>query len=327
MKNVQIANAKLIYEASKNNKLVIIVGSGVSKNSDIPIWNELLQELKKDLPKSIEHEYDALKIAQLYKNTFGFRDTIEKVKKVLNCSKAKPNKIHKVLFQMNPCHIITTNYDNLLEVQALANGEPFSTIRRDSDIPYADYNRYIIKMHGDFVDNNIVLTEDDYLNYSKNFPLISSIVQSIFASKTILCVGYSFSDPDLKMLLNAVKGVLKQDTPRVFLLGNYSNDIVNERYLQDQGVYPIWIEEEILLKNDDSEECDLSQKGTEVYRQLNTINNGFNSSNDIIDELYEIFSEITPQMPYLTLGLKELIPSKFYKVFNLHSTGLQLESI
>lgn len=192
MKNVQIANAKLIYEASKNNKLVIIVGSGVSKNSDIPIWNELLQELKKDLPKSIEHEYDALKIAQLYKNTFGFRDTIEKVKKVLNCSKAKPNKIHKVLFQMNPCHIITTNYDNLLEVQALANGEPFSTIRRDSDIPYADYNRYIIKMHGDFVDNNIVLTEDDYLNYSKNFPLISSIVQSIFASKTILCVGYSF---------------------------------------------------------------------------------------------------------------------------------------
>ena len=48
MKNVQIANAKLIYEASKSQKLVIMVGSGVSKNSGIPIWNELLKEMKKD---------------------------------------------------------------------------------------------------------------------------------------------------------------------------------------------------------------------------------------------------------------------------------------
>lgn len=326
MKNVQIANAKLIYEASKNDKLVIIVGSGVSSNSGIPMWKDLVKELKEDLPKSVEDEYDALKIAQLHQNTFGFKDSIEKVKRVLDCEHAIPNKIHKAIFDLNPCNIITTNYDCLLENYA-SNiiGNHYSLIRRDSDIPYASYNNHIIKMHGDFVDNNIVLTENDYINYSQNFPLISCLVQSLLATKTVLCVGYSFNDPDLKMLLNTVRTVLKQNSPRIFMLADFSGDTVNENYLKNQGVYPIWIDETDLDKIK-SEEVDLSGMGLEIYRQLCALQRDLTIPNNMIDHLFEIFSPITSQMPYLVLGMKDLIPKNYYTVYNLHSSGIQIES-
>lgn len=325
MKNVQIANAKLIYEASKSQKLVIIVGSGVSKNSGIPIWNELLKEMKKDLPDSVKEEYDALKVAQLYKNTFGTKDTIEKVKSVLHCDSSVPNDIHKAIFDLNPAHIITTNYDNLIECEAEILGKSYSTLRRDMDIPYATYNRYIIKMHGDFVNNNIVLTEEDYINYFNNFPLIASIVQSLFASKTVLCVGYSFSDPDLKMLLNIVKRVLKKDTPRVFLLGNYTCDSVNERYLQDQGVFPIWLDNKTIEKYG-LENNNLVGKGKEVYKHLCAFKTDLTVPDNLIDEWYDIFYPIAQEMPYLVFGMKNLISSDYYKMFNLYSEGLQLNS-
>ena len=326
MKNVQIANAKLIYEASKNDKLVIMVGSGVSRNSGIPMWKDLVKELKEDLPKSVKDEYDALKIAQLHQNTFGFKDSIEKVKRVLDCEHAIPNKIHKAIFDLNPCNIITTNYDCLLENYA-SNiiGNHYSLIRRDSDIPYASYNNHIIKMHGDFVDNNIVLTENDYINYSQNFPLISCLVQSLLATKTVLCVGYSFNDPDLKMLLNTVRTVLKQNSPRIFMLADFSGDTVNENYLKNQGVYPIWIDENDLDKIK-SEEVDLSGMGLQIYRQLCALQRDLTIPNNMIDHLFEIFSPITSQMPYLVLGLKNLIPKRYYSVYNLHSSGIQLLS-
>ena len=326
MKNVNLAYANLIYKASKNNNLVIIVGAGVSRNSGIPVWNELVSEMKKDLPESVKYEHDAIKIAQLYKNTFGDKLTIDKVKSILKYGKCIPNKIHEAIFDLNPCHIITTNYDDLLEkYDSELIGSHFSTIRRDQDIPYALYNKYIIKMHGDFVDNNIVLSEDDYLNYFKNFPLISSLVQSYFASKTILCVGYSFSDPDLKMLLNTVKCVLKENTNRVYMLADYSKDPVYEKYLQKQGIYPIWLDHDFL---DESklEVKSLPKQGRDVYNQLITLKRDLTIPNNIIDDLYDIFSKITPEIPYLVFGMKDLIPKRYFRIFNIYSGGLQLLS-
>ncbi|MDP7988829.1 hypothetical protein Q9B79_03200 [Bacillus sp. MHSD_36] len=40
---------KKIKEASENNKLVVFVGVGVSANSGIPTWGELITEMAKDL--------------------------------------------------------------------------------------------------------------------------------------------------------------------------------------------------------------------------------------------------------------------------------------
>ena len=65
--NLQIANARSIYEASHNNDLVVFVGAGVSVNSGVPDWGQLINEFKRALPDSVQEEHDYLKVAQLYK--------------------------------------------------------------------------------------------------------------------------------------------------------------------------------------------------------------------------------------------------------------------
>ena len=70
MNNIQISNILRIQEASKQDKLVIFVGAGVSTNSGVPMWSKLIESLKDDLPESLKRETDDLKIAQLYKGEF-----------------------------------------------------------------------------------------------------------------------------------------------------------------------------------------------------------------------------------------------------------------
>ena len=80
MNNIQISNILRIQEASKQDKLVIFVGAGVSTNSGVPMWSKLIESLKDDLPESLKRETDDLKIAQLYKDSRGYKEYIEKIK-------------------------------------------------------------------------------------------------------------------------------------------------------------------------------------------------------------------------------------------------------
>ena len=40
---------------------------------------------------------------------------MEKIKESLMCGKISPNPIHYAILDLKPCHIITTNYDDLIE--------------------------------------------------------------------------------------------------------------------------------------------------------------------------------------------------------------------
>ena len=115
MNNIQISNILRIQEASKQDKLVIFVGAGVSTNSGVPMWSKLIESLKDDLPESLKRETDDLKIAQLYKDSRGYKEYIEKIKETLMYGRISPNPIHYAILDLNPCHIITTNYDDLIE--------------------------------------------------------------------------------------------------------------------------------------------------------------------------------------------------------------------
>ena len=55
MNNVQLSNILHIQEASKQDKLVIFVGAGVSTNSGVPMWGKLIESLKQDLPETLRH--------------------------------------------------------------------------------------------------------------------------------------------------------------------------------------------------------------------------------------------------------------------------------
>ena len=59
---------KIIKNSSKNNKLIIFVGAGVSANSGIPLWSNVIKKIKDKIDISDE-ENNFTKIAQYYYNS------------------------------------------------------------------------------------------------------------------------------------------------------------------------------------------------------------------------------------------------------------------
>lgn len=220
MNNKEIINKiAFLKEAILNDKLVVFAGSGVSIESGIPLWKDLLEGIKTKLNFNAENENDALKIAQLLFNEKGEKEYYDIIKSLLfNNSKNRYNPLHELIFQLNPQHIVTTNYDNFFEQYIENEGLPFSLVVKDEDLPYAKHKNLVIKYHGDFENHNIVLKETDYLEFSKTNTLKEIFVKSLFSNKVILFVGYSFSDINLKLLSRDVQYILKKHHQSAYML-------------------------------------------------------------------------------------------------------------
>lgn len=226
---------KEIIEASKNNKLVFFIGSGFSKLCEtdlikIPDWSELINELKEDLTLSDESDY--LKIAQLYFLKFGQHAYVNKIKSSIK--ELTPSRFHKSLFDLSPRYIITTNWDDLIEKTTNTMSLPYYLICSDTDLAQSQLDKKIIKMHGDFKQHNFVFKEDDYLQYSQNFPLIENYIKGIFSTNTIVFLGYSYSDYNLKQIISWITNISKA-TPQKYLLGK-TFDNVQALYLKNHGI-------------------------------------------------------------------------------------------
>lgn len=226
---------KEIAEASRNNKLVFFIGAGFSKLSEteltkIPSWGELIDELKEDLGHPAENDY--LKIAQLYYLKHGQHAYINKVKESI--VDLDPSAFHESLFSLKPKYVITTNWDDLIEKTTKKIGLAYDVISSDEDLAQSQLDKKIIKMHGDFKQHNFVFKEDDYLQYSQNFPLIENYIKGIFSTCTVVFLGYSYSDYNLKQIVSWITNISKS-TPKKYLLQR-KFDEAQSLYLKNHGV-------------------------------------------------------------------------------------------
>lgn len=313
-KTVIQTHIKNILSASEQERLVLFVGAGVSANSGVPVWNTLISGLEAELPPFARGLNDSLKLAQIYKTTYPAK-FVTKVKEILKDGKIAPNPIHDVLLDLHPVHIITTNYDNLIE-QACANRfEQFSVISEDADLPIANSNKLLIKMHGDFTKGNIVLAEKDYYDYSRKFPLIRSFVMSLFASKVVLFVGFSFDDINLKYILRELQSILEKNMQPVYLLTDTDMEHEQLKYLEDKGICPICLSRGML---DDLEKLQPhvpvnpptsldNLHGQNLYRQLTLISN-FSEIQAPLESLVKSLTRYEEQISVFGEYLKYIAP-------------------
>lgn len=318
MDPVQISHLRILQYASQTGKFVPFIGAGVSNNSGVPTWKALISEMKKELPESIVNETDDLKVAQAYRDVRGEKEYLDKVKEVLRHNRVIPNPIHEAIFDLNPSHVLTTNYDDLLEQELENEFKQFDIIREDSDLPSMKYQSAVVKMHGDFLRNNIVLTETDYYNYSKTFPLIRAFVQSIFAHKVIAFIGFSFADLNLKMILNEVKNILGEKMQRVYLLSLSEPDALTIKYFEKRYINIVYLTDEevkILLKGvtkSSAEEERLSKLpslGRKLYNYLRIIQHtDFNNANNPISYVWNKIGSYQDEMRVYGRGLRYFLP-------------------
>ena len=326
MDRQQFLNLSHIQEASRENRLVIFVGAGVSMNSGIPSWNSLIDILKQELPTVYSSETDALKIAQVYKDARGHKEYMDKVKEVLLFNKAVPNPLHRRICSLSPCHIITTNYDDLIEQELANEFLQFHVIREDKDLPQMTFPNTLVKMHGDYAKDNIVLTESDYFNYKDNFPLIRAFIQSLFASKLVLFVGFSFADLNLKMILNELKNILSENMQRAYLLSCEKPEYITRQYFEKKGINVLYLSEKDIdqINGNGYINPGLSGVGLHTDKLLYAINNYCATPHD--DLALSLYNKIVPYMNEIRCfgdGLKYFFPKTKGMYWNAHSEGLQ----
>ena len=240
------AHINTIINARNNDNLVVFVGAGVSKFSEtnslnFPFWGDIINVLKKDLDTE---ESDYLKVAQLYYLQFGEYSLYEKLKSLIPLHAISSN-IHEKIFDLNPKYVITTNWDNILENTIEQNGHIYDIIKSDADLVKSILPRKLLKVHGDFSSHNIVFKEDDYLQYSDNFPLIENFLKHILSSYTILFLGYSYSDYDLKIISKWIERRSNIAPPRFIL--SINENVTESMYLKSHGiqsVFPVAIDDE-----------------------------------------------------------------------------------
>ncbi len=336
-----LTNVEKLQDALKNNKLVIFVGSGVSMNSGIPSWNGLIDELKSDI--EIEgNEEDPLILAQLHFNSRLRKEYHERVQDILKHKKVRPNPLHRIILELNPEHIITTNYDNLFEQEIESLALPYSIVRKDSDLTYTQTSKFLVKMHGDFDERNIVLKEDDYLDYQKNFPLIESFIRGVFSSKIVLFIGFSFTDINLKFIIQRVRNILKEDFQPAYLFSLETLENQRVEYLKNRGVRVLTYDEDI-KKYSESKETpkeNLVEQlgyGMRAYHFLKflTYYDRFGERNKmfhIIDKMYQslkVFEEL-PFIPTPTLlslypfSINNKFPAKYASGFHIKTRNEEI---
>lgn len=322
----QLSHIQHIQQSQREGRLAIFVGAGVSRNSGIPTWDELIKAMKQELPKALVNDTDSLKIAQLYKDARGYKEYMDKVKEVLLYNKSVPNDLHKKILSLNPCQIITTNYDDLLEQEIKAEFALFDVVHQDSDIPHMSYPNALIKMHGDYSSENIVLTENDYYNYAQNFPLIRALVQSIFASKLVLFVGFSFADLNLKMIMNELKNILSENMQRAYLVSIDRPDELTTKYFENKGINIIYLEEKDVKKlaGKDYKFNIKDNKGITLENVLSAICSDKDLlEKDLASYLYARVKSYQSQIRSFGDGLRYLFPDYKEIIWNTHSEGLQ----
>lgn len=279
-------------------KLSVFVGAGISRLSGFPSWSGLIQDMANEigyLYKKEKNGYanfsteELLKIPQMYYLNKGEDIYRKKVKNGFenNCT---PNEIHDLIFSLHPNHILTTNYDTLLEETAIKFGRNFSVLNSNKLVAKAETSNYIIKVHGDFSDY-FVLKEQDYLDYENKYILIDNLVKTIFATNLVIFVGYGLNDYNIKLILNWVKNVQSDSfVMPIFIHTEERLSDIELLYQKGRGL-------RVLDCNDYTNDVDYLVKYRSVLKDILIFNNKTNLVNKV-NKLKYIYEKV--------IGIKNL---------------------
>lgn len=294
--DVKNSHLKQIIKANNEDRLAIFVGSGISKSSDtetykLPLWEELIFSMRREL--EIKDENDYLKIAQLYFLEFGETSYYGKIKSFFP-DNVPPSELHKLIFELNPNCVITTNWDCILEAAVDATGALYSLICSDQDLVKSTNQKKLIKMHGDFNNHNLVFKESDYLSYSHNFPLIENYIKSILSTHTVLFLGYGYNDINLKHITKWIQNH-SDYCPPMYLV-NSSNNVAQTNYLKSHGIKTISVGAD--LDNIISRFESLPKRSKPIAKLLDDIKNEkFQEEESLSDE--EVLSVVHDKLKHL----------------------------
>lgn len=241
---------------------VVFIGAGISSNStnnagaSPPRWKALLEDLiarfTKGSPaaerkaKSYVRNGDFLGaaeyIAHLCEKNGLLADFRERIATATDGSEdgTDPfvgNELHVCLSDLNPRIIVTTNYDKILErhfqngyrLKQFSDTDIAATIRRGRSV--------LLKLHGTMdAASSTILTRTDFARLRRDGSHALETLGALLLTRTVLFLGYSLDDPDLRLLLENLFGAQGQQPGHYLLTSDTVEDADREVFKSVYGV-------------------------------------------------------------------------------------------
>ncbi len=192
-----------LLEQLRKGNVVLFSGAGISiSEGGIPSGSQLARDLAQRASLGDVGSMSLPEVAQAYELERGTQSLIAYVTERVDDPSYSPLRTHHLVAALPFKRIITTNWDNLLEEALRQARRPFVKVVRDSEVPFTDDDKVLlIKLHGSAEQKDtIVITGDDYYDVFAKLPQVANLVQSFFATKTLLFLGYGLADEDFKRL-------------------------------------------------------------------------------------------------------------------------------
>lgn len=243
-----------LLEQIKLNKCVLFVGSGISKKCIttgrklLPNWYEFLDEFinwsnnKRNFEekyfnelKKLLNEGKYLVVAESLMEEVEENEFSNYLNEVFNAKNILPSRVHKLISLLPFRGILTTNYDNLIELSIIDFKREMPSIYLNDDIlrgenPF-DENFFIFKMHGDIKKpKSIVLSYSSYNQIMFNSKSYQEILEKIFSEYTVLFIGYGNGDKNIEFLLDRISAKEQPLTHYMLTKENTFTKIEKEHY-------------------------------------------------------------------------------------------------
>jgi hypothetical protein len=199
-----------------------IIGAGFSRNAKSDDgkpsldWNELGEYFAGDI---VDYKYSSpIDAISAFEYEYSRSKLIEKMFLALKIGSIHPDKAHKSFAKLPFQLVATTNFDYLLEESYSTTNHKFCrTIIDEEQLPIINNNPKhlnLLKIHGDLSHpSRLIATEEDYDSFLNKFPMIATYITNLFISKTVLFIGYSVDDTDIRQIFQMIKdrlGTLKR---------------------------------------------------------------------------------------------------------------------
>jgi hypothetical protein len=207
-----------IAYAAASNSLCLFTGTGFSKavtNNAAPSWKSMLESLcdltenpfdiqsalfpvEGNKPLSLEEAAQVISI-ELLKSGKNLNEEIAKIIKSLKL--VGDNSDVSNFLSRNSLRIVTTNYDKLAE--ELVGGKNCHAATPGLPIPRSHARVMIYHIHGS-IDSpeNMIVTSDNYFKFINNESYFSRKLSTILHENTVVILGYSLGDTNLKAILS-----------------------------------------------------------------------------------------------------------------------------
>jgi hypothetical protein len=264
-----------LLEAARERILIPFIGSGFSRNVDehLPTSDSLITIIASELridPRLLQiHSHDDWKLCAeyLYSQRRTLGDALEQL--VLQLEPAggrrqliERSKAHLKLAELDTPVIYTTNWDSWIEEGLRCAGRSYYKIRSSDDLTApvliegkvddARMKPFLIKFHGDFSQpETIVLKQTDYFRRMRFDDPLDIRLQSDVYGRSVLFLGYSFSDPNIQHIWYRLAEILRKvkGARRSYLLTHVNNPVMdsflNDNFIDVIRVKPLGIGEAV----------------------------------------------------------------------------------